>query len=47
VINAIQKAELDGLFKIANNCAHPKESVQKADVKRLIERAREMASVIS
>jgi hypothetical protein len=47
VINAIQKAELDSLFKVANNCAHPKECVQASDVKRLIERGREMASVIS
>ncbi len=45
-ITAIQKAELASLFKIANNCAHPQEEVKDADVKRLIERGREMASVI-
>jgi hypothetical protein len=46
VITPIQKFEMDGLFAIGNNCAHPKEAVSKADVERLINRARELASII-
>lgn len=46
VVTPIQKAELDGLFTIGNNCAHPKETVNKADVERLISRGRELASMI-
>lgn len=47
VITAIQKSELDGLFTVGNNCAHPKEQVNKTDVQRLLARGRELASVIS
>ena len=47
VITAIQKSELDSLFTIANHCAHPKEVVTAKDVERLVERGRELASVIS
>jgi hypothetical protein len=46
VLTAIQKSELDGLFAIGNNCAHPKETVRAQDVDRLIVRGRELASVI-
>jgi hypothetical protein len=46
VVTPIQKSEMDSLFAIANNCAHPKEAVIKADVERLISRGRELASVI-
>ena len=46
VITAIQQSELLSLFKIANNCAHPKETVKSADVRRLIERSRELAALI-
>jgi hypothetical protein len=46
VINAIQKSELDSLFTVANHCAHPKESVLERDVSRLIQRGKELASVI-
>jgi len=45
-INAIQKSELEGLFKIGNYCAHPKETVTEGDVKRLITRGRELAAII-
>ena len=38
VITAIQKSQLDSLFKVANNCAHPKELVNHGDVERLIEK---------
>lgn len=47
VITGIQQAELQSLFRIANNCAHPKEAVKPQDVQRLIERSRELASVIT
>lgn len=46
VINAIQKSELKSLFTIGNNCAHPKEKIEKEDVDRLIKRAHELSSVI-
>jgi hypothetical protein len=47
VITAIQRSELESLFTIANHCAHPKEAVTPADVKRLIDRGRGLAAVIS
>jgi protein-tyrosine-phosphatase len=46
VITAIQRSELEGLFTIANHCAHPKEVVTVEDVKRLIERSRLLAATI-
>ena len=46
VITAIQKSELESLFTVANHCAHPKEAVSEKDVARLIQRGRELASVI-
>jgi hypothetical protein len=46
VVTPIQKSEMDSLFTIGNNCAHPKEVVVQADVERLIRRAQELASVI-
>jgi len=46
VITAIQKSELESLFKIGNNCAHPKEVVKSEDVNRLILRGKELASSI-
>ena len=46
VITAIQKSHLESLFKVANNCAHPKEAVIYGDVERLIREGRQLASVI-
>jgi hypothetical protein len=46
VVNAIQKSDLEILFKIGNHCAHPKETVNTDDVQRLIRQGRELASVI-
>lgn len=46
VITAIQQSELQSLLRIANNCAHPKEAVKAEDVRRLINRARQLAAVI-
>lgn len=45
-ITAIQKSELQSLFKIGNNCSHPNEAVLQKDVERLIIRAQELALVI-
>jgi hypothetical protein len=45
-ITATQKSELDWLFSIGNNCAHPKESVKREDVRKLIARGKELAAVI-
>ena len=44
VITAVQKAHFDSLFKIANNCAHPKDPVVEDDVIRLIRDGRTAAS---
>jgi hypothetical protein len=46
VITAIQKSELETLFRIGNHCAHPKESIKAADVEKLIVQGREMAATI-
>jgi hypothetical protein len=46
VLTAIQKSELDSLFKVGTNCAHPKEVVEPKDVERLIRRGKELASMI-
>jgi len=46
VITAIQKSQFDSLFKIANNCAHPKEAVLAADVERLIRDGKQLAALI-
>jgi hypothetical protein len=46
VITAVQKSQFDSLFKIANNCAHPKEAVVKADVERLIRDGKQLAALI-
>jgi hypothetical protein len=46
VITTHQKEELDLLYRTGNNCAHPKETVVASDVKQLIERGRELASMI-
>jgi hypothetical protein len=46
VITPVQKAHFDSLFKIANNCAHPKEPVRDTDVSRLIRDGRTAAAAV-
>lgn len=46
VITPIQKGQLDGLFRIRNACAHPKERPTEDDVKRLIREGRQLASLL-
>ncbi len=46
VITAIQKSQFDTLFKIANNCAHPKGPVVLADVQQLIRDGRQLAPLV-
>ncbi|MFZ1074987.1 MAG: hypothetical protein WAN50_01295 [Minisyncoccia bacterium] len=46
VISPIQQSQLESLFKVGNNCAHPKEQVIPADVERLIREARALAAII-
>jgi len=46
VVTAIQKSELETLFRIGNHCAHPKEAVRPNDVEKLIVRGKEMAATI-
>jgi hypothetical protein len=46
VVTAIQKSQFDSLFKVANNCAHPKEVVVAVDVERLIRDGRQLAALI-
>jgi hypothetical protein len=46
VITAVQKSQFDSLFKSANNCAHPKETVREVDVARLIRDGRTAAAAV-
>jgi hypothetical protein len=46
VLTPIQKGNLEALFRIGNNCAHPKETVKVEDVRDLIKRGREMTEEI-
>jgi hypothetical protein len=46
VITSHQKSELDLLYRTGNECAHPQGKVVVSDVKQLIERGRELASMI-
>jgi exonuclease VII small subunit len=46
-ITAVQKSELESLFKIGNCCAHPQESIRSTDVDRLIQRGKELLATIA
>lgn len=47
VITAVKRSHFGSLFAVANNCAHPKETVKPEDVQRLIREGRtEAASVL-
>jgi hypothetical protein len=46
VIAQVQKSQLDSLFAVANNCAHPKEAVRVEDVERLIREGRQLSSTV-
>jgi hypothetical protein len=46
VITHVQKSHFDNLFKIANNCAHPREPVNPNDIERLIRDGRTETAVI-
>ena len=46
LITGIQRSKLDHLFKIGNNCAHPKEPVNLGDIQDLIRQGRDIASSI-
>jgi hypothetical protein len=46
LITAVQKSTLESLFKIGNNCAHPREAVLDVDVERLIRDGKQLAAVI-
>jgi hypothetical protein len=46
VISKIQKSELESLFKIGNNCAHPKEQIKAEDIERLLRRGKELTATI-
>jgi hypothetical protein len=46
VITSVQKSHFDSLFKVANNCAHPKDEVREADVIRLIRDGRTAAAAV-
>jgi hypothetical protein len=47
VITKIQKSELESLFRIGNNCAHPKESIKDKDIERLLQRGKELTVTIA
>ncbi len=46
LITAIQQSQLETLFRIGNNCAHPKEIINFTDIEKLITEGRQLASVI-
>ncbi len=46
VISAIQQSQLESLFKVGNNCAHPKEQIVAVDIERLIRESKQLASII-
>jgi hypothetical protein len=46
IITSHQKPELDLLYRTGNECAHPQGKIVISDVKQLIERGRELASII-
>ena len=46
VITAIQQSQLEMLFRIGNNCAHPQEIVNESDIERIITDGKQLASVI-
>jgi hypothetical protein len=37
---------LETLFKIGNNCAHPQEIIDPADIEKMINDGKQLASVI-
>lgn len=46
LIKSVQKTQLELLFRIWNNCAHPKEVVTEKEVQKMISDARDLCSVI-
>jgi hypothetical protein len=46
VITAVQRSQLDSLFAVGNNCAHPKEPIRVDDVERLIREGRALTSIV-
>jgi hypothetical protein len=46
VVTEVQRARLDVLYRIGNNCAHPKEVVNRHDVEELIRDGRSFAGLI-
>jgi hypothetical protein len=46
LITAVQQSQLETLLKIGNNCAHPQEIVDPADIEKMINDGKQLASVI-
>jgi hypothetical protein len=46
VITKIQQSEIESLFRIGNTCAHPKEAIKAEDIKRLLQRGKELSATI-
>jgi hypothetical protein len=46
VITEVQRARVDVLYRIGNNCAHPKEVVNRNDVEELIRDGRSFTGLI-
>jgi hypothetical protein len=46
ILTEVQRARLDVLYRIGNNCAHPKEVVNRHDVEELIRDGRSFAGLI-
>lgn len=47
VINSVQQSQLLFLFKVGNNCAHPKEAVRVEEVEKLVTQGKELSAVIA
>jgi hypothetical protein len=46
VITGVQRSHFESLFSVGNNCAHPKEPVQIADVRRLIADGKSLSQTV-
>jgi len=46
IITEVQRSRLETLYKIGNNCAHPKETVRHEDVQELVKDGKALTAVI-
>jgi hypothetical protein len=46
LITAIQQSQLEMLFRIGNNCAHPQEIINAADIRQMVREGKQLAAVL-